>query len=125
MPKKRMIQAINETLMKEMEKDETIVLLGQDIGENGGVFRVTDGLLEKFGKDRVIDTPLAESGIIGAAVGMSMNGLKPIAEIQFFGFVYEAMDQLASQAARMRFKSAGRFTVPMVVRSPYGGGVRT
>ncbi len=76
MPKKTMIQAINETLMKEMEKDETIVLLGQDIGENGGVFRVTDGLLEKFGKDRVIDTPLAESGIIGAAVGMSMNGFK-------------------------------------------------
>lgn len=125
MAKKTIIQAINETLMKEMEKDSSIVLLGQDIGENGGVFRVTDGLLQKFGKDRVIDTPLAESGIIGAAVGMSMNGLKPIAEIQFFGFVYETMDQLASQAARMRFKSAGRFNVPMVVRSPYGGGVRT
>lgn len=125
MGKQTMIQAINQTIAEEMTNDEKIVLLGQDVGENGGVFRVTDGLLERFGPDRIIDTPLAESGIIGAAVGMGMNGLRPIAEIQFLGFIYEAMDQIASQAARMRFRSAGRFTVPMVVRSPYGGGVRT
>lgn len=125
MAKQTMIQAINQTLAEEMAADERIVILGQDVGENGGVFRVTDGLVEKFGRERVIDTPLAESAIIGSAVGMSMHGMRPIAEIQFLGFIYETMDQLASQAARMRFKSAGRFTVPMVVRSPYGGGVRT
>lgn len=120
-----MIQAIRQALEIEMKRDECIVLLGEDIGRNGGVFRVTDGLIDQFGEHRVIDTPLAESSIIGTAVGMSLNGLRPIPEIQFFGFVYETMDQIASQAARMRFKSAGRYNVPIVIRSPYGGGVRT
>ncbi|MBD8005958.1 alpha-ketoacid dehydrogenase subunit beta [Bacillus norwichensis] len=125
MAKMTILQAINHTLESEMKRDPSIVMLGEDIGRNGGVFRVTDGLLEQFGEDRVIDTPLAESAIIGTAVGMSLNGLRPIAEIQFLGFIYEAMDQMASQAARMRFKSAGRFSVPMVIRCPYGGGVKT
>jgi pyruvate dehydrogenase E1 component beta subunit len=120
-----MVQAIQQALTIEMEKDPRVVILGEDVGRNGGVFRVTDGLIERFGKDRVIDSPLAESAIIGTSVGMSVNGLKPVAEIQFLGFIYEAMDQIASQAARMRFKSAGRFHVPMVIRSPYGGGIRT
>lgn len=120
-----MIQAIQEALAYEMERDERIVLLGEDIGKNGGVFRVTDELADRFGKERVFDTPLAESAIIGASIGMGINGFRPVAEIQFLGFIYEAMDQVASQAARMRFKSAGRFNVPMVIRSPYGGGVRT
>ena len=120
-----MLQAIRNALELEMERDPNVVLLGEDIGKNGGVFRVTDGLWEKFGDERVIDTPLAESAIIGTAVGMSMNGIRAIPEIQFFGFIYEAMDQMASQAARIRFKSAGSYHVPIVIRSPYGGGVRT
>ncbi|HWI49582.1 MAG TPA: alpha-ketoacid dehydrogenase subunit beta [Rummeliibacillus sp.] len=119
-----MVQAINQTIELALEKDPSVVLLGEDIGTNGGVFRVTDGLINKFGKDRIIDTPLAESAIIGTAFGMSINGLKPIAEIQFMGFIYEAMDQISSQVARIRSKSAGRFNAPLVIRSPYGGGVR-
>lgn len=125
MVKMTLLQAIKQALELEMERDERIVILGEDIGHNGGVFRVTDGLQQQFGKERVIDTPLAESAIIGTSVGMSLNGMRPIAEIQFLGFIYEAMDQLASQAARIRFKTAGGFSVPLVVRSPYGGGVRT
>lgn len=125
MPNMTMLQAINQTLESEMVDNPNIVLLGQDVGKNGGVFRVTEGLQEKLGKNRVIDTPLAESAIIGTAVGMAMSGMQVIAEIQFFGFIYEAMDQIASQAARMRYKTAGRYTVPIVIRSPYGGGVRT
>ena len=120
-----MIQAINEAMRQEMEQDERVIVLGEDVGTNGGVFRATDGLLEQFGDQRVFDTPLAESGIIGTSIGLAVNGFRPIAEIQFLGFVYQAMDQLAAQAARIRFRSAGRFTCPIVVRSPYGGGVRT
>ncbi|BDG45165.1 alpha-ketoacid dehydrogenase subunit beta [Saccharococcus caldoxylosilyticus] len=120
-----MIQAINEAMRQEMERDERVIVLGEDVGTNGGVFRATDGLLEQFGDQRVFDTPLAESGIIGTSIGLAVNGFRPIAEIQFLGFVYQAMDQLAAQAARIRFRSAGRFTCPIVVRSPYGGGVRT
>lgn len=125
MAKKTMIQAINEAMRQEMERDERVIVLGEDVGKNGGVFRATDGLLEQFGDRRVFDTPLAESGIIGTSIGLAVNGFRPIAEIQFLGFVYQAMDQLAAQAARLRFRSAGRFTCPLVVRSPYGGGVRT
>ncbi len=125
MPSMTMLQAINQTLESEMMDNPNIVLLGQDVGKNGGVFRVTEGLQEKLGKNRVIDTPLAESAIIGTAVGMAMSSMQVVAEIQFFGFIYEAMDQIASQAARMRYKTAGRYTVPIVIRSPYGGGVRT
>jgi pyruvate dehydrogenase E1 component beta subunit len=120
-----MIQAINEAMAQEMSRDERVIVLGEDVGKNGGVFRATDGLFERFGERRVFDTPLAESGIIGTSIGLAINGLRPIAEIQFLGFIYQAMDQLAAQAARIRFRSAGRFTCPLVVRSPYGGGVRT
>ena len=125
MAEKTMIQAINEAMRQEMERDERVIVLGEDVGKNGGVFRATDGLLEQFGDRRVFDTPLAESGIIGTSIGLAVNGFRPVAEIQFLGFVYQAMDQLAAQAARLRFRSAGRFTCPLVVRSPYGGGVRT
>lgn len=120
-----MIEAINFTLKKEMERDSKVICLGEDIGKNGGVFRATDGLQALFGEDRVIDTPIAESAIVGAAVGMAARGLRPVAEIQFFGFIYEAMDQMAAQAARLRFRSGGRFGAPLVVRAPYGGGVKT
>src|SRR5579884_1822508 len=120
-----MIEALNQALALELERDERVVIFGEDIGVNGGVFRVTDQLQRKFGEKRVFDTPLAESGIIGTAVGMAVYGLRPVAEIQFAGFLYVCMNQLVSQAARMRFRSGGAFTCPLVVRAPYGGGVRT
>lgn len=120
-----MIEALNAALTLELERDSRVVLFGEDIGANGGVFRVTEHLQKKFGEERVFDTPLAESGIIGTAVGMAVYGLRPIAEIQFAGFLYVCMNQLVSQAARMRYRSAGVFTCPLVVRAPYGGGVRT
>ncbi|WP_075982696.1 alpha-ketoacid dehydrogenase subunit beta [Bacillus massilinigeriensis] len=120
-----MIEAINFAIKKEMERDNRVICLGEDIGKNGGVFRATDGLQSIYGENRVVDTPIAESAIIGAAVGMASRGLRPIAEIQFFGFIYEAMDQMAAQAARLRFRSGGRLNASMVIRSPFGGGVRT
>src|SRR5256886_7106066 len=120
-----MIEALNQALTLELERDKRVVVFGQDIGVNGGVFRVTERLQEKFGEQRVFDTPLSESAIIGSAVGMAVYGLRPIAEIQFAGFLFLCMSQLVTQAARMRFRSAGAYTCPMVVRSPYGGGVRT
>lgn len=120
-----MIEALNSALALELERDKRVVLLGQDIGVNGGVFRVTERLQQKFGERRVFDTPLSESAIIGSSVGMAVYGLRPIAEIQFAGFLFLCMSQLVTQAARMRFRSAGAFTCPMVVRAPYGGGVRT
>lgn len=120
-----MIEALNHALSLELERDKRVVIFGQDIGVNGGVFRVTEHLQKKFGEQRVFDTPLSESAIIGSAVGMSVYGLRPIAEIQFAGFLFVCMNQLVTQAARMRFRSAGAFTCPMVVRAPYGGGVRT
>ena len=120
-----MIEALNHALSLELERDKRVVVFGQDVGVNGGVFRVTEHLQEKFGEQRVFDTPLSESAIIGSAVGMSVYGLRPIAEIQFAGFLLVCMNQLVSQAARMRFRSAGAFTCPMVVRAPYGGGVRS
>ncbi|MTD30719.1 alpha-ketoacid dehydrogenase subunit beta [Planomicrobium sp. YIM 101495] len=119
------VQAINSALKYEMEQDDRVLLLGEDIGKNGGVFRATDGLFEQFGEKRVVDTPIAESAIIGAAVGLAARGLRPVAEIQFLGFIYEAMDQMAAQASRLRFRSGGTQTAPMVVRAPYGGGIRT
>src|SRR5579884_2589393 len=120
-----MVEALNNALALELERDERVVLLGQDIGLNGGVFRVTDQLQRRFGERRVFDTPLAESAIIGTSVGMAVYGLRPIAEIQFAGFLFLGMSQLVTQAARMRFRSGGAFSCPLVVRSPYGGGVRT
>ncbi|HEU5226309.1 MAG TPA: alpha-ketoacid dehydrogenase subunit beta [Ktedonobacteraceae bacterium] len=120
-----MIEALNQGLALELERDQRVVLLGEDIGMNGGVFRVTEHLQQRFGEQRVFDTPLAESGIIGTSVGMAVYGLRPVAEIQFAGFLYVSMNQLVTQAARMRFRSGGVYTCPMVVRAPYGGGVRT
>jgi pyruvate dehydrogenase E1 component beta subunit len=124
MPKLNMVQAINLALDQEMGSDERVVALGQDVGVNGGVFRVTDGLYEKYGKERVIDTPLAESGILGTSIGMAIAGLRPVAEMQFSGFSYLMMGQLEGHAARYRARTQGTFAVPLVVRMPYGGGVR-
>jgi pyruvate dehydrogenase E1 component subunit beta len=120
-----MVQALNQAMSQEMEKDPKVVLLGEDIGVDGGVFRLTEGLLEKYGPERVIDTPLAESTIVGTSIGMAVAGLRPIAEIQFMGFIYLAMNQIISHAARLRNRSRGRFTVPLVIRTPYGAGVRS
>jgi pyruvate dehydrogenase E1 component beta subunit len=124
MPKLTMINALNLALKQEMEKDDSVIVLGEDVGVDGGVFRVTEGLLDAFGDTRVIDTPLAEAGIVGFSVGMALYGLKPVCELQFSGFSYLAMHQFESHAARLRWRSRGRYTVPMVARMPYGGGVR-
>ncbi|MFK7958895.1 MAG: alpha-ketoacid dehydrogenase subunit beta [Phycisphaerales bacterium] len=118
-----LVQAINLALIQEMEANERVMLLGEDIGLNGGVFRVTEGLFQRFGGDRVVDTPLAESGIIGTSVGLAMNGMVPIPEIQFEGFLGPAYDQLCSHAARMRTRTRGRFPIGMTVRVPVGGGI--
>ena len=120
-----MLQAINEALHGEMARDERVVLLGEDIGHVGGVFRATEGLFEKFGETRVVDTPLAEGAIVGSAVGLAMAGLVPVAEIQFLGFSYQAMHQIAGQVARLRYRSQGRFEPAITIRAPFGGGVRT
>ncbi|KQM11664.1 2-oxoisovalerate dehydrogenase [Methanomassiliicoccales archaeon RumEn M1] len=119
-----MVQAINSALANEMEADDSVMVLGEDVGTVGGVFRVTDGLLGRFGADRVIDTPLAESLIAGMATGMAMAGLRPVAEMQFMGFSYLAMSMIISHTARMRNRSRGTYTVPMVLRMPYGAGVK-
>jgi pyruvate dehydrogenase E1 component beta subunit len=118
-----LVQAIQDALKCEMERDGRIMILGEDVGANGGVFRATDHLQEAFGSERVMDTPLGESGILGTAVGLAVAGYRPVAEIQFMGFLYPAMNQLFSHAARMRNRSRGRYTVPMVVRIPHGGGI--
>lgn len=118
-----LVEAVNLALMHEMEQDPEMVVLGQDIGVNGGVFRATVGLLEKFGNERVLDTPLAENMIAGTAVGMAVQGLHPVAEIQFMGFIYPTIDQLVSHASRMRNRTRGRLSCPMVLRAPYGGGI--
>jgi pyruvate dehydrogenase E1 component beta subunit len=119
-----MVQALNLALRQEMEKDDRVIVLGEDVGVDGGVFRVTDGLIEQFGAERVMDTPLAESGIAGFSIGMAVYGLRPVCEMQFSGFSYYAMHQMEAHAARLRGRSLGRFQVPMVLRCPYGGGVR-
>ena len=118
-----MIEAINRAHAWEMAHDPTVVVLGEDVGVNGGVFRATAGLQKKFGKDRVQDTPLAEGMIAGMSLGMASQGLRPVAEIQFMGFIYPAMDQIANHMARMRHRTRGRITVPVVVRMPHGGGI--
>jgi pyruvate dehydrogenase E1 component beta subunit len=124
MPKLNMVQAINLAFKQEMKKDDSVIVMGEDVGVNGGVFRVTEGLYEEFGAERVIDTPLAESGIMGTAVGMAIAGLRPVAEMQFSGFSYLAIPQLEGHASRMRVRSQGMFTCPLVLRMPYGGGIR-
>lgn len=124
MSEMNMVSAIQDGLRVEMAQDERVIVLGEDVGKLGGVFRVTAGLQDQFGHDRVIDTPLSETGIMGAAVGMALNGLRPVPEIQFADFIYPAVDQLINEASKYRYRSAGEFTVPMVVRVPVGGGIR-
>ncbi len=124
MAKLNMVQAITLALKEEMERDDTVVVLGEDVGRDGGVFRTTEGLLEKFGEERVLDTPLSESAIVGAAIGMAVYGMRPVAEIQFMGFIYPAIDQIFSHAAKIRSRSRGRFTCAIVIRTPYGAGVK-
>lgn len=118
------VQAINQALMNELELDKSVVVYGEDVGLEGGVFRATVDLQKKFGKERVFDTPLAESAIVGSAIGMAVNGLKPVVEMQFSGFAYPAFNQIISHVARMRNRSRGRYNLPMVIRAPYGGGIR-
>ncbi|MCC6436658.1 MAG: alpha-ketoacid dehydrogenase subunit beta [Acidimicrobiales bacterium] len=120
-----MVEAINHTLAREMARDERIIVFGEDVGANGGVFRATDGLIDRFGPDRVVDTPLAEALILGTAVGLAASGMVPVPEIQFLGFSYQAFHQLAGQIARLRYRSNGRFDAPITMRAPFGGGVRT
>ncbi|MDX8359924.1 MULTISPECIES: alpha-ketoacid dehydrogenase subunit beta [Bacillaceae] len=120
-----LIQAITDALRTELRNDPNVLLFGEDVGLNGGVFRATEGLQAEFGEDRVFDTPLAESGIGGLAVGLGLQGFRPVPEIQFFGFVYEVMDAISGQMARMRYRSGGRYHSPITIRSPFGGGVHT
>jgi pyruvate dehydrogenase E1 component beta subunit len=124
MPKLNMVKALNLALFQEMERDGDVLVLGEDVGVDGGVFRVTDDLQRKFGSQRVIDSPLAEAAIIGTAVGMALYGLKPVCEIQFSGFSFQCFHQIENHCARYRSRTQGRFHVPMVIRMPYGGGVR-
>ncbi|GAB2319160.1 alpha-ketoacid dehydrogenase subunit beta [Alkalibacterium sp. s-m-22] len=120
-----MIQAITEALDQEMARDEKVLVFGEDVGKNGGVFRATQGLFDKYGEDRVSDTPLAESGIGGMAFGLAVQGFRPVMEIQFFGFVFEVMDSIVGQMARTSYRMGGKLHLPAVVRSPFGGGVHT
>jgi 2-oxoisovalerate dehydrogenase E1 component beta subunit len=120
---KTFIEAIRETLSEEMRRDDSVIVLGEDVGKKGGVFLATDGLWAEFGDDRVIDTPLSESLIVGASIGAAMNGIRPVAEIQFADFIFPAFNQLLSEASRMRYRSNNGFGVPMTIRAPYGGGV--
>ncbi len=124
MPKLNMVQAINQALKQEMEKDNKVLIMGEDVGVDGGVFRVTEGLQKQFGANRVIDTPLAEAGIIGTALGMAINGLKPVVEIQFIGFSYEGFHHINHHMARMRQRSEGTISCPIVLRGPSGGGIK-
>lgn len=124
MAKMTMVQALNLALRQEMDKDDRIIVLGEDVGLDGGVFRVTDGLIQKFGEKRVVDTPLAETDIVGMSIGMAVYGLRPVCEIQFSGFSYQNFHQIENHAARMRWRTGGRYNIPMVLRTPYGGGVR-
>ncbi|HSR53756.1 MAG TPA: alpha-ketoacid dehydrogenase subunit beta [Acidobacteriota bacterium] len=124
MPRMNIIQAVNDALRIEMERDESIVVMGEDVGKFGGVFRATQGLQEKFGEKRVFDTPLAEAGIIGAAIGMAQSGLRPVPEIQFADFIFPAFDHIINEAAKMRYRSGGQFACPITIRTPYGGGIR-
>ena len=124
MPQMNMVQAINDALRIEMKKDERVVVLGEDVGRVGGVFRVTQGLWDEFGDDRVVDTPLSEGGILGTAIGMALYGLVPVPEIQFADFIYPGYDQIVSELAKMRWRSGGEYSAKMVVRTPVGGGIR-
>src|SRR5260370_1711541 len=124
MPVFNIIQAVNDALRIEMKRDSRVVVLGEDVGKFGGVFRATSGLYDEFGRDRVIATPLAEAGIIGSAIGMALYGLKPVPEIQFADFIYPAFDQIVNELAKFRYRSGGQHAAPVVIRTPYGGGIR-
>jgi 2-oxoisovalerate dehydrogenase E1 component beta subunit len=124
MTEMNIVQAINRTLKDAMRQDPDVLVLGEDVGVNGGVFRATDGLIKEFGAERVIDTPLSETGIIGAAIGMALYGLKPVAEIQFLDFIYPAFDQIVSELAKFRYRSGGQYPAHVVIRTPYGGGIK-
>jgi 2-oxoisovalerate dehydrogenase E1 component beta subunit len=119
-----LIQAITDALRTEMRQNPDVLILGEDVGRNGGVFRATDGLQAEFGDERVMDTPLCESGIIGAAIGMALYGMRPVPEIQFLDFIYPAFDQIVSELAKMRYRSGGEYAAPVVIRAPYGGGIK-
>jgi pyruvate dehydrogenase E1 component subunit beta len=119
-----LVQAVNRALHEAMRQDANVLVLGEDVGVNGGVFRATDGLYKEFGAERVVDTPLSETGIIGAAIGMALYGLKPVAEIQFLDFIYPAFDQIVSELAKFRYRSGGQYPAHVVIRSPYGGGIK-
>ena len=119
-----LLQAVNEGLKTDMRDDSNVLVIGEDVGPKGGVFLATEGLTTEFGEERCFDTPLSEDGIIGAAIGMAMNGLRPVAEIQFQDFIFPAFDQIVSEAAKLRYRSGGQYTAPMVIRTPYGGGIR-
>jgi 2-oxoisovalerate dehydrogenase E1 component beta subunit len=119
-----LVQSVTDALRTEMRKDDRVVVLGEDVGKNGGVFRATDGLQAEFGAGRVLDTPLAEAGIVGTAIGMAVYGLRPVPEIQFQDFIFPAFDQIVNEAAKIRYRSGGQYSVPMVIRTPYGGGIR-
>ena len=124
MPQMTMVQAIQDALRVALREDRRVVVMGEDVGRNGGVFRITEGLQAEFGETRVTDTPLAENGIVGGAIGMALYGLKPVAEIQFVDFIYPAFDQIVSEMAKMRWRSAGQYSCPVIVRAPYGGGIK-
>ena len=124
MPVWNIIQAVNDALRIEMRRDSRVVVLGEDVGKFGGVFRATTGLYDEFGPDRVFDTPLAEAGIIGSAIGMALYGLRPVPEIQFADFIYPAYDQIVNELAKFRYRSGGQYPCPVVIRTPYGGGIR-
>lgn len=124
MPQMTMVQAIQDAMRVALREDPRVVVLGEDVGRNGGVFRVTEGLQAEFGAERVSDTPLAENGIVGGAIGMALYGMRPIAEIQFVDFIYSAFDQIVSELAKLRWRSAGQYACPVIVRAPYGGGIK-
>ena len=124
MPQMNMIQAINSAMDIMLERDSSVVVMGQDVGYFGGVFRCTDGLQAKHGEHRVLDAPISEGGIVGTAIGMGVNGLRPVAEIQFADYIFPAIDQIVSEMSRLRYRTAGQFTCPAVVRTPCGGGIR-
>ena len=124
MPKMNVVDAVKAALRNELKRDKRVMVMGEDVGKNGGVFRCTDGLYDEFGPERLVDTPLSEPGIVSTAIGLAVNGMRPVAEIQFSGFIYAPFDQLISHAAKIRLRSSGRFSCPLVVRAPYGGGIR-
>jgi len=124
MTKMNVVDAVKSAMRNELKRDKRVLVMGEDVGKNGGVFRCTDGLYDEFGPDRIVDTPLSEPGIVSTAIGLAVNGMRPVAEIQFGGFIYAPFDQLISHAAKIRTRSSGRFSVPLVVRTPFGGGIR-